>query len=308
MHFRSVAAALILAALIIPHAAFGQGAWPEDCKLVRMAHLPMTFKANHVSVPGLVNGKEVTLAVDTGGYASSLTKPATDNIGLVRHRMNSVTITDMGGKVADEYVRVDSFRIGNLERDGVDLMVMGSFPGIDGLIAPDLLRNYDAELDFAGGQFSLFKHHPCADRAVYWTGSYAVVPFGVSSDGHMRVPVTLDGKDTYAVLDTGAGVSVLSMQNAKHMFDLGADSPNVEAAGQLTGATGSQVNSYTYPFKTLTMGGVTVANPKIELTEGRNFLGDNDASILLGMDVLSKLHLYIAYREQKLYITDAQAQ
>jgi predicted aspartyl protease len=308
MHFRSVAAALILAALMIPHAAFGQGAWPEDCKLVRVAQLPMTLKSNDATVPGLVNGKTVTLAIDTGGYASSLTKTATDNLGLVRHRMNSVIIRDMGGKVADEYVRVDSFRIGNLERDGVYLMVMESFPGIDGLIAPDLLRNYDVELDFAGRQFSLFKHHPCADRAVYWTGSYAVVPFGVTGDGHMRVPVSLDGKDTYAVLDTGAGVSALSMQNAKHMFDLGADNPNVEAAGQLTGASGSQVNAYTYPFKTLTMGGVTVANPRIALTEGHNFLGDNDASILLGMDVLSKLHLYIAYREQKLYITDAQAQ
>lgn len=308
MHLRLIAATLILAALVVPQLAFGQGAWPEDCKLVRMARLPMTFKSNHASISGLVNGKDVTLAIDTGGYASSLTKTAIDNLGLVRHGMNSVLIRDIGGKVADEYVRVDSFRIGNLERDGVYLLVMESFPGFDGLIAPDLLRNYDAELDFGGKEFSLFKHHPCADRAVYWTGSYAAIPFGVTSDGHMRVPVTLDGQDTYAIIDTGAGTSALSMQSAKHMFDLGADSPNVGAARQLTGASGSQVKAYTYPFKTLTMGGVTVTNPRIELTEGHNFLGDNSASILLGMDVLSKLHLYIAYREQKLYITDAQAQ
>lgn len=115
MHLRSVLAVLDLAALFIPQAAFGQGAWPEDCKLVRMAQLPMSFKSNHVSIPASVNGKDMTLAIDTGGYASSLTKTAIDNLGLVRHRFNSVLIRDVGGAVADEYVRVGSFRIGNLQ-------------------------------------------------------------------------------------------------------------------------------------------------------------------------------------------------
>lgn len=184
---------------------------------------------------------------------------------------------------------------------------METFRGFDGLIAPDILRNYDAEFDFGGKELSLFKYHPCADHAVYWTGSYAVVPFGVTKDGHMRVPATLDGNNSYAIIDTGAGISVLSMQSAEHMFSISTDSPHVEAARQLTGASGSQLKAYTYPFKTLTMGGVTVTNPQIELTEGRNFLGSNFASLLLGMDVLSRLHLYIAYREQKLYIADAQA-
>src|ERR1700678_2413032 len=123
MHLRPVAVTLLLA-LLIPQAAFGQGAWPEDCKLVRMAQLPMTLKSNHVSISGSVNGKEVALAIDTGGYVSSLTRTAIDNLGLVRHRFNSVLIRDFGGNIADEYVRVGSFRLGNLQRNGVDLLVM----------------------------------------------------------------------------------------------------------------------------------------------------------------------------------------
>jgi predicted aspartyl protease len=306
MHFRSITATLILAALIIPCAAFGQEAWPDECKLVRMAQLPMTPKGNHVGISGVVNGKDVTLAIDTGGYTTGLTKPATDALGLARHGLSLMMIRDMGGKFADEYVHVDSFRIGNLQRTGVDLLVMGSIPGVDGLITPDFLRNYDTELDFGGGKFGLYKHHACAGHAVYWTDTYAVISFAMTADGHMRVPVTLDGHDTYAILDTGAGVSALSMQSAKSLFDLSEDSPGLEAAKQITDAAGSQLKAYTYPFKTLTMGGVTVTNPRIELTEGSNFLGHNSASVLLGMDVLSKLHLYFAYREQKLYITDAQ--
>jgi hypothetical protein len=55
------------------------------------------------------------------------------------------------------------------------------------------------------------------------------------------------------------------------------------------------------------MGGVTVTNPRIRLTEGGNFLSGDSATLLLGMDVLSRLHLYIAYHEEKLYITGADA-
>jgi predicted aspartyl protease len=297
----------VLAALAFPNEVFAQGAWPEDCKLVRMAQLPMTFKNSHISVPASVNGKDLALAVDTGGYASSLTKAATDNLGLVRHRMNSVLIRDMGGKVADEYVRVDNFRIGNLQRGGVDLLVMESFAGFDGFVAPDILRNYDAEFDFGGAEFNLFKPHACADHAVYWTGSYAAIPFNITQDGHMRVPVTLDGRDTYAIIDTGAGISALSIQSAGRLFDLDPASPDVKKVGKLIGPSGGEAAAYAYPFKTLTMGGVTVTNPQIMLTEGRNFLSSNDATILLGMDMLPRLHLYIAYREQKLYVTDAEA-
>jgi hypothetical protein len=91
------------------------------------------------------------------------------------------------------------------------------------------------------------------------------------------------------------------------LFDLDAKSPDVKKVGKLTGPSGGEAVAYAYPFKTLTMGGVTVTNPQIMLTEGRNFLSSNDATILLGMDMLPRLHLYIAYREQRLYVTDAQA-
>ena len=39
MRFR-LSWAAILAALVCPNAAFAQGEWPEDCKLIRMAELP----------------------------------------------------------------------------------------------------------------------------------------------------------------------------------------------------------------------------------------------------------------------------
>lgn len=55
------------------------------------------------------------------------------------------------------------------------------------------------------------------------------------------------------------------------------------------------------------MAGVTVSKPQIELIEGCNFLEGDISSMLLGIDVLSRLHLYIAYHVKKFYISDANA-
>lgn len=78
-------------------------------------------------------------------------------------------------------------------------------------------------------------------------------------------------------------------------------------------------------FKSLTIGGITVSNAMIGIltdAASKSFwnahgnwiehdpvygLDFKPAPILLGLDVLSKLHLYIAYGEKALYVTAAGA-
>ena len=84
----------------------------------------------------------------------------------------------------------------------------------------------------------------------------------------------------------------------------------IEAVNPVSGPAwgkGRPVKAYATTFKTLTIGGVTIPGPRMELVEGRNFLGHDFAALVLGNDVLSRFHLYIAYRQQKLYLTDADA-
>jgi len=132
-------------------------------------------------------------------------------------------------------VRLGNLRIGDLEWDNVYTGVLETFPGVDGLIANNVLDKYDAEFDFGDNKFNLFKHHPCANRAVYWSGSYTVIPFTLVGDGHIRVSMTLDGRNTDAILDTAAPVSVLSMQDAGSMFGLTSDSAGLQAARSVSG-------------------------------------------------------------------------
>jgi predicted aspartyl protease len=312
---RAVAIVLALmvaqAAVPAPSHAQTRADWPADCQLARVAQLPMTLKTGHVVIPASANGKDLTLGIDTGGYGSSLTKEGISRLGRAAPyvaRLGAV-VPGIGGLwVSGGNVRLDNLRIGDLELDRLLLPEMVAFPGVDGLIGPDILNRYDMELDFSGKTFSLFKAHPCADHAVTWTGSYTVIPFTLTRDGHVRVAVTLDGQHTDAILDTGAGVSVMSLEDANGMFALTAASPAVEAANPVAGLSWAKpVKAYATTFKTLTIGGVTIPGPRMELVEGRNFLGHDFATLVLGNDVLSRFHLYIAYRQQKLYLTDAGA-
>ena len=273
----------------------------------------MSLNAGHVVIPASANGKDLTLGIDTGGYGSSLTDAGAARLGLTGSevaRFGAVIHGTGGLRISAGSVRLDKLRIGNLELDRVSLPEFMAFPGADGLIGPDILAKYDAEFDYAAKTFRLFKPHPCADRAVTWTGSYTVVPFTLTESGHVRVRVTLDGQDVDAILDTGAPVSVLSTQDANSMFGLNLNSAGVEAANPVSGPAwgkGKPVKAYATTFKALTIGGVTIPGPRMELIEGRNFLGHDFAVLVLGNDVLSHFHLYVAYRQQKLYLTEAGA-
>ena len=141
-------------------------------------------------------------------------------------------------------------------------------------------------------------------------------------DFHVEVPVKLDGKDFTAIIDTGTSRSTIRQDVARSAFDLTSTSAGMTPAGHL--GSDEQAVIYTYPFKTLTFEGVTIGNPKIAILPnimGKNadqthkmntLIGRNSDDIALpevivGMDVLAKLHLYFAFKEHKLYITEAAA-
>jgi hypothetical protein len=67
-------------------------------------------------------------------------------------------------------------------------------------------------------------------------------------------------------------------------------------------------DAFTHTFKSLSMDGVAMNNPQLIILpdEHSSQLG-HYGKMLLGMKQLSHLHLYIAYKEQILYVTSAEA-
>jgi hypothetical protein len=194
---------------------------------------------------------------------------------------------------------------------------MGPDNQLAGTMAPN--PNVDLELDFAGRKLGLFSPDHCAGQVVYWPATaIAAVPMRVAGLGHIIIPVTLDGKNMDALLDTGASDSILNLRVAQSRFDIRPDSPEVEPIGELRGNPSAKI--YRRRFDTLAFEGVTVSNPSLILIPDQvsprmpnpvptgSLVRPPDRGLpdlILGISILSKTHIYVAYREKKVYITPA---
>lgn len=277
-------------------------------------------------ITALIGDKPTALLVDTGGALSSVTRRAVRELNL-QTGASRLQLRNVRGEAENEEARLPSITLGRVRQEGAYFMVLpGSDdpngPGIEefgGVLGGDMLRNVDVDLDFTANKLNLISPDHCPGNVVYWHApSVAVVPITLDRWGHIFFRLELDGRRVNAALDTGASTTVLNMDIARRTFRVNVDAPDVEKVGELAG--GYTVNIYRRRFKTLAFEGVTISNPMItlmpDMLSGVNpgaprtgsIIRDERAGLpdlILGMDILSEMHVYIGYKERKLYITAA---
>ena len=310
-------AALCLAALsgvCIP--ATAQGA--DDCPpLIRIATVDTTTgPGGEMLVPVKIGDAERLMLFDTGGGVSSITAATARELNIPTTGSPLKTAT-VSGAVSARMAVIPSVTIGTLEQKRAEYMVLPSpMPaGISGLLAPP--RRVDIDLDFAQHKLSYFSNKHCEGKVIYWPASaLAVVPMRFDrSSGHILISANLDGKSIDATIDTGATGNVLKLSVATDRFGVNLSAPDV-AEARLDNAPSEKV--YRKRFATLSFEGVTVTNPEMLLIPDRQAGAFGDPrrtgslipptdtglpDLIIGMPILSRLHIYVAYAEQKIYIT-----
>jgi predicted aspartyl protease len=172
--------------------------------------------------------------------------------------------------------------------------------GIDGTLAPDILRAYDDDFDFANATFSLVSKDHCPGKVVYWTDTgYSEVPFYRDRVGHIQTEVEMDGARFRVIFDTGFSRSIMGLDEARNLFHIPADSPLLKPA-DAPGFPGA----FRYPFRRMTFGGVTLQNPDIILIPERD---SRIEGAIIGISVLRQMHIYVAQDEGNMYVTPATA-
>ncbi|HVJ51922.1 MAG TPA: retroviral-like aspartic protease family protein [Aliidongia sp.] len=315
-HIRALA--LVLSSLFLqPCAAFA-----ESCQLKRAASVPMRLDAGYqLLVPVKLNGdSDAELLVDTGAYASTLTSSESDKLGLSPESIGSY-VYGAGGRAINQRVTI-KMQLDHLVSGAEAFLVMPDalygHSGSAGLFGADFLANYDLDLDFGGKKMNLFSQDHCEGHVVYWTQEFIQTPVEIDDGHHVLLPVTLNGRKLRAMLDTGAGVSLMTWANASRLFDLDKDSSDMVESGKVVTADGKQLSSYRHHFQTLEVAGITFHDPTIVIIENGerrdasvgshiNASQTDMPDIILGIRELSKLHLYIAYGEHMLYATPAGA-
>jgi predicted aspartyl protease len=326
---RSFAIWSVLFVAILPGAARAETACPP---LTLVASVDMRMgDDDRAYVPVKIGDAQKSMLIDTGGFFTEMSQTTAAELKL-NTRHSGLQLIGVAGDSTDVVARAP-FAIGNLHADGMDFMVMpaahefaSDVGDAAGILAPNLLRSYDVDFDFNGRKFNLLSQNHCEGKVVYWPAeAVAVVPIEINPDGHILLPVTVDGHKFRAMLDTGASNTVFNLEIAKSAFSLAPGSSDTPVRGSLEGSPFSR--TYTHRFASLSLEGIAVSNPQIELIpdlmrnkmmdpkdslEGGTRLPDPTRAVglgdmILGMDILHHLHLYIAYKEKKLYITPASA-
>jgi clan AA aspartic protease (TIGR02281 family) len=300
---------IVMAAL----AAFclASAAQADPCKLTRVTMLDMESHDGHADIPLTINGETEKFVIDTGGAVTAIASEAAGKLGLPRHVQNHSAQVIFGGAPITQYVAISRLTIGTIKGFNVNMAVLpdGVMEGEDGLLGVTILGAYDIDFDFASGKFSMFSQQHCYGGVVYWTRTeFATVPIRLNQSHHITLDVSVDGKATYAALDTGAPGTIMSLEYAESAFGIDPKSPDLKAVPRKD--TGGGAQFYRYPFKTLSFGAVTVNNPEVYLisdADSDTLGGGARPKMLIGLNIISKLHLYIAYGEHNLYITPANA-
>ena len=330
---RSLLLATLLLSAVNTTPAF---AGAQCAPLTQMTSMDIRPSAAVPIITAQVGDKPVGLLVDTGGAFSGLTKRAVQELNLQTgqylNRDGSVTgLKDVRGQTEALQTRLPSIILGRVRQENVWFMVL---PGEDsggpeieqfgGILGSDMLRNVDVDFDFAAGKLNLFSPDHCPGNVVYWTtpsAPVAIVPFTLDPSGHIMFRSELDGRRVNTMLDTGFSNTTLNLDVARRVFRIDLNAPDVEKVGELTG--GYTADRYRRQFKTLTLEGVTINAPMINMLP--NMMGGVNPGtpqtgslirnrtpglpdLIIGMNVLSEMHVYIAYKERKLYITAANPQ
>jgi hypothetical protein len=281
-------------------------------------------------VPVTVNGTPRTLMLNTAYRESRLSRSLVTQLGLSPRSAGKML--SVRGGVANGYVVTVDLGIGPSMIKDNPMRVDENDGPFDGAFGADLMDRYDIELDFAARKLNYFLTDHCDGKVVSWPNAGATsVPFRgwgtiATRNAAMRrggltptpmmltIPVSIDGHELQAMVNTSLPTTTLEADDAHALFDLSPDSAGAVPMGTMDGNPAHRVFGYT--FKTLAIGGVTISNPRISVMP--NLLGTTTSDTLradtrlgrrtddrlppvrLGMDMLRRLHLYIATKEEKL--------
>jgi Aspartyl protease len=303
--------------------AFCDRATAADCGPLHPAlQLQVDLDSGVPILPVTVNGTPRRFLFDTGGLVQQISPAVVAELSL-RTRDSRVKLFDVGGNTSSKVAYVDSFGIGSAKAKDLQFQVSTVPLGknFDGILTPSALPMLDVDIDFGTGKFTYFLQDHCPGHVLHWKADkVAAVPITIL-DRHLNVPVTLNGQRFRAMIDTGSSDTLLDLTTAKRVFGLTPESPDMTLEGHANDDPDLPI--YGHHFTSLAFEGVEIANPRIGLVPDRMTSKDQNNSletgshitraydeiklpeVIIGMNVLKKMHVYIAYKEQNLYITAA---
>jgi len=281
-------------------------AWADGCQLKDYGTLPVEMLGGRATTMVKINGNDTRFALDTGAFYSLMPRADALSLGLkLKPAPFGFRIGGVGGSANAQLGQVKDFGILGTTFHNVGFIVGGTDMGY-GLLGANLLDFADLEIDLVHGKLTLFKAEHCNKLSLaYWTkdGNYNVADIESADNPYDRrtfLSVTINGKQVRAVLDSGAGATLLSRRAAERIgIDL--DAPDVKAGGTSVGIGSKSLKTWTVRIDSFSVGTETIQHSQMQVIDGR--IGDGETDMLLGVDFLLAHHMFIANSQRKAYFT-----
>lgn len=244
---------------------------------------PIELTAERWLVRGAIDGRPVTLVLDTGASITSLTTAAARRLSLAPRE-----VTTINGELPAGIATLDRLDLGGTRHERVRVAIVDMPHAadlgdrVDGIVGLDVLGQHDFVFDFVRGTLALYPPGALAQAPV--PRGMTRVPFRRARHGVIELPATLDGYGPYpAVLDLGSEYNLLSVEAQMR-----------RAAGGRTPTRGVRIGSADLP------GRVFPVEPQMFVRLG--YAGR--AALVLGNVAFDRRVIAIAYRDQLAFISE----
>lgn len=293
---RSILCLVFLVSAVAAHAA---------CVVQPRARVPLDVRTNTILVEVMINDRPARMVLDTGAQRSMVTRDAVRRLDLALDEWVATTMRGVGGVERNRNALPRSISLGGIAlerrtrtRDTSLTVASLPFAGIDGLLGRDFLSLFDLDLDLREAAVTLYAVQGCSGAFLPWPQPYRALPVTSPADTALVVEVRLDGIPLRALLDTGAGVSVLAAPGMARMgltIEALAASPQANVAG-LGPRT---ITGWTRRFADLRVGPVNTAHPDLWVAPVRLI---PIVDMLLGADWLAQRRVWISFTTRQVFV------
>ncbi len=299
----SVALAIVLA----------QPAW-AGCGVTPLATLPVENTADFVTLAAAIDGRPVSLVMDTGADSELITPEAAERLQLAVDPARVTPILGTGGPAGvSPHVLIRRLTLGTLAFGSLSAplgylpAVPRMVPPVAGLLGADLLSRFDIDLDLPGRRMTLYavadtpgEGAGCADVSLPpWTGPFETVRLRRSGD-RLIASARINGHPESALIDTGAR-SIIVGTVAAGRLGAGPDRLATESGGITGGVDMREVSFHWHRFASLQLGSETVPNPVLTVSAL-----SEDTDMLLGAPYFATRRVWLSYATGRMFVRTSE--
>lgn len=289
--------------------------WPTlafaTCQVQQRTVVQLQIIGNVILLPVVVNGVSGRFMLDTGAALTVVTPDAVSHFNLSLSDWTTSTMRGVGGLEQRRNANPRSVELGGiaLHRHSVvrdATLRVATLPGtmvggqqIDGLLGRDFLSLFDLDLDFPGRTMTLYEVSGCAGSFLPWTEPYGSIAVENPAESALVIPVTVDGVQLRALMDSGASRSLVAAPGMARL-GLGIEKLQGDPSQIASGLGPHTVTMWQHRFRELQIGSETIATPEFLVAPIQlNPISD----MLLGADWLLGHRVWISYATKQLFVT-----